>query len=163
MKRISIWAAATVLLMALLLLLFVPQAPIVAQQIGDQVLLSMRFLKVGPQTQGAGVLQTGEVNSISSAVASATTAQVVAAPTAGSIYLRSVFVEKMTTATGVVNVIYGTGTNCGTGTTTLLSLSLATGQAPVLGYVRLDVQVPATKALCLQTDAATTSVRALYN
>ena len=163
MRRTSIWAVAAVLVMAVLLMLCVPQARIEAQQIGDQVLLQMKFIKSGSQTQGAGILQTGEVNSISAAVASATTAQVVAAPSAGSIYLRSIFVEKMTTATGVVNVIYGTGTNCGTGTTTLLSLSLATGQAPLLGKVDIGVAVPATKALCLQTDAATTSVRALYN
>lgn len=130
---------------------------------GDQQMARMRFVSDGVQTQAAGVLQSGELNTLSAAVASNTTAQVVAAPTAGSIYLRGIWIEKMTTATGLVNVIYGTGTNCGTGTTTLLSLSLATGQAPLFGKYVIGVAVPATKALCLQTDASTTSVRALYN
>jgi len=159
MKRKFILAAATILLMTLLLMLLVPQAPIRAQQIGDQILLQMRFLKGGVQTQGAGVLQTGEVNSISAAVATATLTQVVAAPTSGSIYLRAILVEKITATTGSVTVQSGTGTNCGTGGAVLFGPVVV----PPAGYLRLDLLVPATKALCLQTDAGTTSVRALYN
>ncbi|MBZ5703245.1 MAG: hypothetical protein LAN84_15540 [Acidobacteriia bacterium] len=159
MKRKSIWAAATVLLTALILVLCIPQARIQAQQIGDQVLLQMKFIKAGPQTQGAGVLQTGEVNSLSAAVATATLTQVVAAPTSGSIYLRGILLEKVTATTGSVTVQSGTGTNCGTGTAVLLGPVVI----PPAGYLRLDIQVPAAKALCLQTDAATTSVRALYD
>lgn len=116
---------------------------------------------VGPMAKGNAVLQTGEVSTLSAAVASATLTQVVAAPTAGSIYLRGIWIEKSTTATGSILVRYGTGTNCGTGTTTLLSLTAATAQTFPFGYQAIGVPVPATKALCLGTDAATTSVRAL--
>jgi hypothetical protein len=156
-------AGAAVALVAIMLMLLMPQAAVQAQQVGSQVLISMKFIKAGVGSQGAGVLQTGEVNNLSAAVASGTTAQVVAAPASGSIYLRGLWVEKMTTATGSINVIYGTGTNCGTGTTTLLSMSMAASQIPTVGEYKLGVLVPATKALCLQTDAATTSVRALTN
>ncbi len=163
MKSNRFFVAALAILVAAMLVIM-PWAPPQAQgRSGDQQMARVRFFDDGVQSKGTGVLQVGELNTLSAAVASATTTQVVAAPTAGSIYLRGLWIEKMTTATGVVNVIYGTGTNCGTGTTTLFSLSLATGQAPVLGDVYIGVLIPATKALCLQTDAATTSVRALTN
>jgi hypothetical protein len=122
-----------------------------------------KSLKNGVQAQGANVLQIGEANTLSAAVASATTTQVVAAPASGSIYLRGIWIEKMTTATGLFNVITGTGTNCGTGTTTLLSQSLAAGQSATLGEYKIGIFIPAAQALCLQTDAATTSVRAFTN
>lgn len=121
----------------------------------------MMTVDSGAAAKGAGVLQTGEVSTLSSAVASATRAQVVAAPTAGSIYLRGIWIEKSATSTGVVTVSYGTGTNCGTGTTTLLSLTAATSQILPFGYEPIGIQVPATKALCLVTEGANTSVRAL--
>jgi len=163
MKSNRFFVAALAILVAAMLVI-TPWSPPQAQgRSGDQQMARTRFVKDGVQAQSAGVLQVGEVNTLTAAVASATTAQVVAAPTAGSIYLRGLWIEKMTTATGVVNVIYGTGTNCGTGTTTLFALSLAAGQAPVLGDAYIGVLIPATKALCLQTDAATTSVRALTN
>jgi len=148
-----------VFLVAILLLLSIPPVRTVAQQVGDQVLLSMKFIKVGPQSQGAGVLQVGEVNNLSAAVATATLTQVVAAPTSGSIYLRGILLEKVTATTGSVTVQSGTGTNCGTGTAVLFGPVVI----PPSGYLRLDIQVPAAKALCLQTDAATTSARALYD
>lgn len=132
-----------------------------AQETADQVLLNMTFVKNGVSAQGAKTLQVGEVSTLSAAVASATTTQVVAAPASGSVYLRGIWVEKFTTATGSVNVIYGTGTNCGTGTTTLMSLTAAAGQNFQFGYYPIGVAVPAANALCLQTDAATTGVRAL--
>ncbi|MGH9580725.1 MAG: hypothetical protein ACRD2R_07015, partial [Terriglobales bacterium] len=62
-----------------------------------------------------------------------------------------------------VLVRYGTGTNCVTGTTTLLALTAAAGQTFEFGYYPIGVQVPAAKALCLGTDASTTSVKALTN
>ncbi len=140
-----------------------PWQPAQGQESGAQVLIAMKFVNKGVQSQGAGVLQTGEANSISAAVASATTTQVVAAPSSGSIYLRGLWIEKMTTSTGSLNVIYGTGTNCATGTTTLFSMSMAASQVPTLGEYKVGVIIPAASALCLNTDAATTSVRALYN
>jgi hypothetical protein len=160
LKRILVGALIVV---ALLAIISIPAVKTSAQQVGDQILLNMSFLKAGPSAQGAKVLSTGEMNTLSAAVASATLTEVVAAPAAGSIYLRAIFVEKSTTATGSVLVRYGTGTNCATGTTTLVSLTAASGQTFPFGYVQLGIQVPATKALCLGTDASTTSVRALTN
>jgi hypothetical protein len=115
----------------------------------------------GPAAKGNGVLQVGEVSTLSAAVASAARTQVVAAPTAGSIYLRGLWIEKSATSSGLVTVSYGTGTNCGSGTTTLLSLAAATSQTLPFGYQPIGIQVPATKALCLVTEGANTSVRAL--
>lgn len=116
----------------------------------------------GVGAQGAGVLQTAPLYTLSAAVASATRAQVVAAPGAGSIYLAGILVETATNSAGIVTVSYGTGANCGTGTTTLFTLGLGTGSSPFpVGFYPVHVLVPATKALCLTTDGATTSARAL--
>jgi len=158
MKKLKV-VLLSVLALALAAVLF----PAAAQQVGDQVLISMKFVKSGPTSQGAGALQTGEVSTLSAAVASATLTEVVAAPASGSIYLRGIWIEKSTTGTGSVLVRYGTGTNCGTGTTTLLALTAATSQTFGFGYHPIGVQLPAANALCLGTDAATTGVRALTN
>lgn len=140
------------------LVAFVPAPPAAfAQESAAQVALQQKFVLAGPRAQGAGVMQTGEVDTLSAAVASATLTQVVAAPTSGSIYLRALLVEKATASTGSVTVKYGTGTNCGTGTTTLLGPVTV----PPVGRLTLDIQVPAANALCILTDASTTSVRVL--
>jgi len=118
------------------------------------------FLDVsnGVGAQGAGVLQVGRLGTLSAAVASATMTQVVAAPGSGSIVLLGVFVEKATATTGLVTVSSGTGTNCGTGTATLLSIGAG---SPAIGFYPVESLVGTTKALCLTTDAATTSARVL--
>jgi hypothetical protein len=124
------------------------------------VQLQQKFVYSGVGAQGAGVLQVGEVNTLSAAVATATLTQVVAAPAAGlQTYLRGLLVQKAATASSgsTVTVEYGTGTNCGTGTTVLLG-PLA---PPPVGYIPLNILVPAANAVCLATDASTTSVRVL--
>jgi len=126
---------------------------------GEQVLLGLKYISGGVQAQGAKVLQTGEINSLSASVATATLTQVIAAPASGSVYIRGIMVEKSTGAAGTYTVQYGTGTNCGTGTTVLYGPVTN----PPVGFNRIEVAVPAAKALCLQTDAATTLVRALTN
>jgi hypothetical protein len=125
----------------------------------SQTLVAMRFINAGIQSQGAGVLQTGEVNTLSASVATATLTQAVAAPSAGSVYIRGVLVEKSTGAAGTYTIQTGTGSNCGTGTTVLLGPVTN----PPVGFNRLEVLAPATKAVCVQTDAATTLVRVLSN
>lgn len=153
-------------LAALAALLFIVASPWIqpaAQVVGEQVLLKMRFIKDGVTAQGNNVLQVGEVSTLSAEVASATRAEVVAAPASGSIYLRGLWINKSTTATGVVTVTEGTGTNCGTGPVVVLSLTAATGQTLAFGYYPLGIRLTAAKALCLTTDAATTGVRALTN
>ncbi len=151
------------LALALLLVVTMVWSPSQAQVTPAQQALRQRFLSQGVSALGFGVAQTGEVSTLSAAVATATLTEVVAAPTAGSIYLRGIWIEKSTTGTGSVLVRYGTGTNCGTGTTTLLALTAAASQTFAFGYYPIGIAVPATKALCLGTDAATTGVRALTN
>ena len=122
----------------------------------------MESIDAGPSAKGASVLQTGEVSTLSSAVASASLTQVVAAPTAGSIYLRGIWINKAATTTGSILLRDGTGTNCASGTThTILSLTAATGQTFPLGYQAIGVQVPAARALCAVTEGANTSVQVL--
>jgi hypothetical protein len=126
-----------------------------------QTALAQTYVSNGPGALGAGVLQIGQLNTLSAAVASATRTQVVAAPTAGSIYLRALWIEKSTTTTGSIIVSYGTGTNCGTGNNVITTLSAASGQTFPFGYQEMEIQIPAQNALCLATDASTTSVRVL--
>jgi hypothetical protein len=118
-------------------------------------------VKAGVSAQGAGVQQTLEIGTISAAVASNTTAQVVAAPGAGlSTVIMKVWLEKATNTTGYVNVITGTGTNCGTNTATLFALGPSTASSGVpLGPYFVGVLAPANYEVCLQTDASTTSAR----
>ena len=147
-------------LVAIAVLIAAPWQAGIAQESPAQI----AFIKHGVKTQGFGIQQVGELSTLTAAVASATLTEVVAAPASGSIYLRGIWIEKMTATTGSVTVRYGTGTNCGTGTTTLLTIGpqTATSLVPV-GYYPVGALVPSGKALCLVTDASTTSARALAN
>lgn len=152
-------------MMGILVLLIVlvvagtPSGRAMAAQVGEQTLISMKFINAGVQAQASGVLQTGQVSSLSAAVASGTDAQVVAATGAGlSTYIQAVVVEKSAGATGVVTVEYGTGTNCATGKTTIVTYT-----NPLQNTIPLGILVPAAKAVCLVTEGANTSARILYN
>jgi hypothetical protein len=82
-----------------------------------------------------------------------TLTQCQAAPGTGSLYVTDLLVDS-TTATGGTYVLkYGTGANCGTGTTTLWPVNW-TPTAPVLGQpqkivFQTPLQVPAGNALCV--------------
>jgi hypothetical protein len=96
------------------------------------------------------------VKTITAAVAGAR-AELVAAPATGEqVYIDSVLVEKVSGA-ATFTLTYGTGTSCGTGTTTVLGPVTN----PQIGLNPLGLKIPAAKALCLETDGANTSVRAL--
>lgn len=138
-------------------LIFVPGSHVNAQQVGDQTLLKMRFVSQGVSGGGAGILQTGDLSTVSSSVATATLTRVATAPASGQIYLKAIIVEKSTGAGGTFTVQTGTGTNCGTGTTVLLG---PVTNPPIQQYY-LGFNLPAGKDLCLQTDAGTTVVRAM--
>ena len=156
--------ALLAVLAVLALIVVAPWKPGQAQESPAQVTMAQKYVNAGVQAQGAGVLQIGEVSTLSAEVTNTTVTQVVAAPAAGlSIYVRGIIVTKAVAATGAVTLVYGTGTNCGTGTTTLLAISGATSNSLLPGYIRLGIQVPAAKALCLNTEAAGTGVRALTN
>lgn len=126
-----------------------------------QTELPKSYVNGGVGAQGAGLLQIGQLNTLSVPVASATTTQAVAAPASGSTYLRALLIEKSTSATGSITVSYGTGTNCGTGNHAITTLSAATGQTLPSGYQELEILVPAANAVCLATDGSTTSARVL--
>lgn len=145
--------AAVLIVVGALAILF----PAQAQQIGDQTLLKMKFINSGSSSLGVNILQTGEVNTLSAAVATATLTRVVTGPASGSVYVRGVIVEKSTGGTGSFTIQTGTGTNCGTGTAVLVGPVVN----PPIGKVWLEIQATAAKDVCLQTDAATTSARLL--
>lgn len=158
MKRKLLGAA---LVAALLLVISSPGWLQAAKERGEQTLIQMGFLSDAPGAQGANVLSVGEVSKISAAVSSAAVrTEVVAAPAAGlSIYLRGILVEKATASTGSVTVTQGTGTDCATSPVVLFTIGAG---SPAIAFYPVSIQVPAAKALCLTTDAATTSARALY-
>lgn len=127
------------------------------QESASQITFAQKFVKSGPQALGAGVLQVAPVNT-GVEIAVATLTQIVAAPASGSVYLDGIFLEKATATTGVVTLKYGTGTNCGTGTTTLIYVGPQVATSFLnLGYYPMHIQVPAGKALCAMTDATTTA------
>jgi hypothetical protein len=156
-SMLAVIAIAVVCLMAILIA--APPQPVAAQQVGDQVLRQMRLVSNGVGTAGSGILQTGDLSSLSSAVATATLTRVVTAPAAGSTYIRGVVVEKSTGAAGSFTIQTGTGTNCGTGTAVLVGPVV---NMPVQQYY-LGVLAPSGKDVCIQTDAATTSVRVQFS
>lgn len=121
----------------------------------------MTDVGIGPQTSGYGVLQVNTVNKATSLTATSLT-QLIAAPAAGSIFVDGVVLEKATATTGYAELEYGTGTNCGTGTTALATLGPATSTSLLnLGYYPLKIQVPAGKALCGVVDGAGTAALVL--
>jgi hypothetical protein len=151
--------ATVVVLLFAVAMLIIPGSNVNAQQVGDQTLLKMKFVNFGSSTLGTNILQTGEVNTLSAAVATATLTKVVTGPASGSVYIRGVIVEKSTGGTGSFTIQTGTGTNCGTGTAVLLGPVVN----PPIGKVWLEIQATAAKDVCLQTDAGTTSARLLSN
>ena len=121
-------------------------------------------VSAGVATKGAGILQFGQIGTLTSAVASNTRAEVVAAPSAGSTYVQAIWIEKATNSSGYATVTYGTGANCVTSPTVILTLGPATATSQLrIGYYPVNVLLPATKALCLTTDGAGTSARAIAN
>jgi glucan phosphoethanolaminetransferase (alkaline phosphatase superfamily) len=68
-KLLKMAATACAMFVVMMFITTMTDLPARAQQVGDQVLLSMKFLKAGVQANGAGVLQVGEVNTISPAIA----------------------------------------------------------------------------------------------
>ncbi len=118
-------------------------------------------VSVGPPANAAGILQVKELNKATD-INSATLTQIIAAPAAGSIYVDGIFLEEATATTGKVTLEYGTGTNCGTGTTALAYLGPQTSTSLLaLGYYPLKIQVPAGEALCAEVDATTTEALVL--
>jgi hypothetical protein len=156
----KIFALIVIALVVVAAILFMPANQAAAGPVsGQQTLINMRFISAGPTTNANNVLQVGQVNTLSAAVASATLTKVVTGPSSGSAFIAGMLVEKATASTGSVTVKTGTGTNCGSGTATLLGPI----SVPPVGYIPLNIQATAASDVCLQTDASTTSVRLLAN
>jgi len=86
----------------------------------------------------------------------------VVAVNAGARVLLGVIIETATNAAGIVTVSTGTGTNCGTSTATKVVFGIGTATSPLpVGYYPVNALVAAGSAICLTTDAATTSARVL--
>jgi len=116
-------------------------------------------VKAGVGVQGAGVQQHNQLGTLSAVVANTLT-EVVAVTTGGAkTVIVGVWVESAVATTGVVDVKYGTGANCVTGTTTLASLKAAANNPLAAGFYPLPALVVADKATCIVTEAAGTTAR----
>lgn len=101
----------------------------------------------------AGLIQAD--SSVAINISTATTTQLVALSSGKKIYVTSW--DVVAGGTGAITLEYGTGSNCGTGTTVLTgayALTAQTGIAKGMGLGPILV-VPASNALCAVTSAAT--------
>lgn len=93
----------------------------------------------------------GASNSVPISVAAATTTQLLALVTGSRIYITSY--DFMAAGTNAVKLVYGTGSNCGTGTTDLTGAYPLIAQAGIskgngLGAILF---LPVSNALCITT------------
>jgi hypothetical protein len=160
MEMKKVLSVIAILLLVAVGFMVVPSGTAAAGPVsGQQTLINMRFISAGPTTNANNVLQVGQVNTLSAAVATATLTKVLTGPSTGSAFIAGILVEKATASTGSLTVKTGTGTNCGTATATLLGPI----SVPPVGYIPMNIQATAASDVCLQTDASTTSVRLLGN
>lgn len=89
--------------------------------------------------------------------ASTATTQIVALASSQLIHICHLDVAGQLTANGLLSIIYGTGVNCGTGTTTVWATYITTANAPfILGDGESSViEIPSGNALCYSTGAWT--------
>ena len=99
-----------------------------------------------------GIIQAD--NSAAISVSTATTTQIVALASSKKIYVTSL--DVIAGGTGNIKFVYGTGSNCGTGTTDLTGAYNLTAQAGIAkgGGLGPVLVVPASNALCVTTSAA---------
>lgn len=116
--------------------------------------VSSKAIYAGAVSSGnlTGIIQADSSAAIN--VSTATTTQIVALASAKKIYVTSL--DVIAGGTGNIAFVYGTGSNCGTGTTSLTGAYNLTAQAGIakgngLGAVLV---VPASNALCVTTSAA---------
>lgn len=108
----------------------------------------------GFQNSTGNVLPPAADASAAINVSTATTTQLVALSSGKKIYVAAL--DVIAAGTGNITFVYGTGSNCGTGTTSLTGAYNLTAQAGIakgngLGAVLV---VPASNALCVTTSAA---------
>jgi len=120
--------------------------------VGDAVPLSADFTGANSGGLLTGIIQADASAAIS--VSTATTTQLVALSTGKKIYVTAF--DVIAGGTGNITFVYGTGSACGTGTTSLTGAYNLTAQAGIskgngLGPVLV---VPASNALCVTTSAS---------
>jgi hypothetical protein len=95
--------------------------------------------------------------SITIATGGSTTAQVIAAISGQAIFICGWHVTN-TAASGTFALVYGTGSNCGTGTTALLQAMNVTNTAPSSDHISIaSLSTPINQALCWAPSVATIS------
>ncbi len=109
----------------------------------------------------AGAVSSGNLtgliqadNSAAISVSTATTTQLVALTSGKKIYVTAF--DIIAAGTGNATLVYGTGSNCGTGTTSLTGAYNLTAQTGISKGIGLGpvLVVPASNALCITTSAA---------
>lgn len=102
-----------------------------------------------------------KVNGVITAAAASTTQQI-AAVTGSKIYVCGYQMSQIATA-GTVQWVYGTGANCGTGTTNISGAMGVTASSPITygGGSAVIIIVPTSNALCLTTTGAGGTVAGL--
>src|SRR6266550_4011548 len=97
------------------------------------------------------------------AVGPTSSTQMVAAVTGQSIFICGWHVTN-TGAAGTFTFTNGTGSNCGTGTATIIPPTNVTSSAPSADHISLaTIQVPQSNAFCVTPSAATISVVIYYS
>jgi hypothetical protein len=80
------------------------------------------------------------------------TTQVIASQSSGRIFISDILFS--TTGPESVSLVYGTGTNCAVGTTTILPAVYISGNAPFTFSPRTALIVPAGDAICCEPSLA---------
>lgn len=134
-----------------------------AQAVESWTQTLMNDLASGASAKGAGVLQTGEVSTLSAVASNTTLVALVAAPASGQTYVRGIWIEKFATSTGAITLTSGTTTTteCDTGAATAFTISAAAAQLPPFGYQPIGIRIPAGKKLCGSTEGTNTAFRVL--
>ena len=114
--------------------------------------LSLTFAPLAARAQVSPMVGASVTYGIN--VATATTTEIVPLTANKVIYVSFVHVESA--GTGNVTFVYGSGTNCGSGTTSIGGAISLTAQTGFVGSGGLGpvIAVPVGKALCLTTSAA---------
>lgn len=101
---------------------------------------------------------TRSQTTVSGSTSGTSATQIVAAISGDPIYVCSMTVVPVSGTTPTFSLVYGTGTNCGTGQTTFLASFPTAAGVPINFPQRLVGEVPAGSALCY-LDGGTTPVQ----
>jgi hypothetical protein len=120
-----------------------------------RLLAVLLFLAVGCVAQSNTTTTTGNpcqnpnatIQAVSVATSGTTAVQVIAASGTTRVYLCSMYVVGVSGTSPTFSLVYGTGTNCGTGQTTILS-PFATAANTIFSFPYHFYSTPASQAVC---------------